>query len=375
MASIGGLVGLIVVALTMSQGHHANHGHGAEAGSAHFLETVMALALESAPALVVAYVLAGLIGVVITPARARWLDGGSAASQSFRGVVFGLPLPVCSCAVLPLYETLVRRGVPATAAMGFLIATPEIGLDAVLLSFPLLGLEMTLARVGAAFVIALLVAWWVGRLVTRPDAGLEAEGPDAARPPFSRRLAAGLRFGLVELFDHTMPWILAGLLIAALAEPLLSHELLQQLPASLQVPLFALIGIPMYVCASGATPVAAILIFNGVSPGAALAFLLAGPATNITTFGILARLHGRRVAMVFGALVTLAATGAGWAVDAMGLEVKSGLDGHAHGDGSLLQWVSLALLGGLFAMSLLRQGPRGVVAQVTDPMREAHGHD
>jgi len=361
--SIGGLLGLGTVAFALSHGHDHSSGGGTV-----FLETALALALESAPALLLAYLLAGVIGVAITPARARWLDGGSSASQSLRGVVFGLPLPICSCGVLPLYETLVKRGVPATAAMGFLIATPELGIDAIILSFPLLGVDLTVARLAAAFAIAMLVALFVGRMVKRPEVVPADDTPRGERPPLKERLVEGLRFGLVELFDHTMPWIVVGLLIAALAQPILAQPWLQALPASVQVPLFALIGIPLYVCASGATPIAAILVYNGVSPGAALAFLLAGPATNVTTFGILAQLHGKRVAVLFGAAVTAAAVAAGWMIDGFGVAAATGVDIHAHEVGTVLEWLCLSALGLLFAASVLRQGPRGVVQQVTDPM-------
>ena len=139
------------------------------------------------------------------------------------------------------------------------------------------------------------------------------------------------------------------------------------MPTVLQLPLFALIGIPLYVCASGATPIAAIAIHKGISPGAGLAFLLAGPATNITTFGILSRIHGKRVAVAFGVVVTMGAIAAGLAVDLLAIEVLANLHQHDHHEGSLLQWGALTALAALFVVSLFRQGPRGVVGQITSP--------
>ena len=364
-SAVGGVAGLGVVVAAL----RTSHDHASAAGGSNVIDTFVTLALQSAPALLIAYLLAGAIGLVITPARASWLKRGAPTSQALRGVVFGLPLPICSCGVLPLYQTLIRRGVPATAALGFLIATPELGLDALLLSLPLLGAEMTLARLVAAFAVAMFVALVVGRLATANEPEQSDDDPDQ-RGTLSERLVAGLRFGLVELFDRTMPWILVGLLIAAIAEPLLGHQLLQQVPSWLQVPLFALIGIPLYVCASGATPVAAIAIYQGVSPGAALAFLLAGPATNMTTFGILSRLHGRRVAALVGITVTGGAIAVGWMVDRLALDVLHNLQPHDHGDANLLQWLSLGALALLALASLFRQGPRGMVTQITSPIHE-----
>jgi hypothetical protein len=215
----------------------------------------------------------------------------------------------------------------------------------------------------------MIVAIVVGRLVPSPETK-ESPNVEKEQLPFSDRLKSGLRFGFVELFDHTMPWILLGLLIAGLAEPLLGHEQLRNLPTELQVPLFALIGIPVYVCASGATPIAAVAIYQGISPGAALAFLLAGPATNITTFGILTQLHSKKVAIGFGLAVMGCAVSAGLVIDQMTLETVSSEHQHAHAHGSLLQWLSLAGLGLLLMGSLFRQGPRGLMEQVTHPIDE-----
>ena len=124
----------------------------------------------------------------------------------------------------------------------------------------------------------------------------------------------------------------------------------------------------MYVCASGATPIAAIAIFNGVSPGAALAFLLAGPATNVTTFGVLSSLHSKKTAISFGVLVTGLAMLAGWSIDWFALQSTEVLYAQAHDSHSILGLLSLILLAIMFLGSIFRQGPRGVLEQITSPM-------
>ena len=335
-----------------------------------FLRTLGVLLLESAPALLLGYALAGLVPFLLTASRAAALGRGSRLSQSLKGVAFGLPLPVCSCGVLPLYESLIRRGAPPVAAMAFFVATPELGLDAVLLSVPLLGTSLTVARVVAAFLVAVIVAHLVGRHATasKGTGGPIAEVP--ADQPLGQRIRSGLRFGFVELFDHTMPWIALGLIIAAAAEPLLSHGSIASIPTALQVPLAALIGVPVYVCASGATPIAALAIHKGLSTGAAMAFLIAGPATNVTTFGVLARLHGRRVALLFGVSVTALAVIAGWTIDLIGVSAVPVLEGHAAVDahGSWFSVTAVVVLSVLVVASLVRQGPRGAIQQILDPI-------
>ena len=167
-----------------------------------FLQTLSVLLVESAPALLLGYALAGVVPFILTASRTAALGRGSRLMQSLRGVAFGLPLPVCSCGVLPLYESLIRRGAPAVAAMAFFVATPELGLDAVLLSVPLLGTSLTVARVIAAFVVAVLVALLVGWRATTPFEHTTQASEAVNEQPISQRVRAGLRFGFVEVFDH-----------------------------------------------------------------------------------------------------------------------------------------------------------------------------
>jgi uncharacterized membrane protein YraQ (UPF0718 family) len=335
-----------------------------------FTQTLGVLVLESAPALLLGYGLAGVIPFVLTPRRTSSLARGGKLAQSLRGVAFGLPLPVCSCGVLPLYESLIRRGAPPAAAMAFFVATPELGLDAVLLSVPLLGSSLTVARVLSAFAVALLVALLVGG---RPQSSVlvDREPTSASVGESWRvRLRAGLWFGFVEVFDHTMPWIALGLVVAAMAEPMLSHGAIGSISPVLQVPVAALIGVPIYVCASGATPVAALALHKGMSAGAAIAFLIAGPATNVTTFGVLARLHGRRTAVRFGIAVTALAVLVGWGIDALGVTAAPVLEAHPNVEahGSWFAWLCVAALAALSGASLFRQGPRGALGQILEPI-------
>ena len=106
---------------------------------------------------------------------------------------------------------------------------------------------------------------------------------------------------------------------------------------------------------------------QGISPGAALAFLLAGPATNTTTFGLLSRLHGRRTAILVGVVITGGAVLAGWAVDLLRPVTPGLLEQEQHVDHSPLAWLSLAVLGALALASAWRQGPRGMLEQVRSP--------
>jgi uncharacterized membrane protein YraQ (UPF0718 family) len=370
-AGVGGLCALGLLGLFWSD--LLPPGRGGEAGMA---RTFLLLALESAPALLIAYSTAGLVGVFLPHAGVAWMRRGPALMQAVRGVAFGLPLPLCSCGVLPVYRSLIARGAPAVAAMAFLVAAPELGIDAVLLSFPLLGLRLTLARLLCATLVALCVGVLVGR--TTGSAEPDGRAPALPAPPagtLGQRVRAALQLGLVETVDHTGPWIVLGLAIAAAIEPLVRPEWLTRLPAGWDVPLFALLGMPMYVCASAATPLVAVLVHKGISPGAAMAFLLVGPATNVTTLGILAQLHGRRVAAWFALVIAMVAMLLGWLTNF----VVGDLPGYpfhvGHQHTGPLHPLCLGVLILLLGASFVRQGPRGFLAQLSSMGEDADGHD
>lgn len=385
---IGGLCGGLVM-WTLTLGHDHPHGetHGPGGPGAVFAT----LALQSAPALVLGYLAVGLSQSFLPADWAGRIMGGRPLQQALRGVAVGLPLPVCSCGVLPIYRDLVRKGASLAGGIAFLVATPELEIAAVLLSVRLLGPDVTIARVLSAGILALLVALIadrVGRRVTAQGGAVPASG--ATAPAASERagaapgsvaasqgrLARALRSGFVDAVDDTGSWLLAGLGLAAILTPYLDPSLLRSLPAGLDVPIAALLGLPLYVCASGSTPLAAVLIAQGVSPGAAIAFLLTGPASNVTTYGVLSSMHGRRLALAFAASMLLFATLLGYGVNALtpnAAHVVS-VDPHDH-RASVLEVVCLIVLAGAFLLFALRVGVRGMLARLFMAHADDHGHE
>lgn len=331
-------------------------------------EIFFVLAKESAPALVIGYVIAGLIEPFMPAKAVHWMKRGGHLSQSLRGMAFGLPLPVCSCGVVPIYRGLIKQGLPLSAAIAFFVATPELGIDAFLLSVPLLGSHMAFIRLAAAAIVALIIGWVIGILYDKKTVSGEEIIPENKfyHLKFLDKLKFGFKTGLEDVVDHTAPWIIVGLSIAAIAEPLLSETtFFTSLPNFLQIVFFASLGMPIYVCASGATPIVAILLATGISPGAALAFLLTGPATNVTTFAVLAKLHGRKVAFTFALAMAVLAVLAGlvvnWIHPTLNQNLKLGL--HEHGSNPV-QTAALILICVIYAASILRRGPRYLINQI-----------
>lgn len=360
----GALLGIGLMAVFLS-GEESVHG----SINLPIFRTFLGLALRSAPALLLAYLVAGFMSSFLSQSSIRWMNKGANWTQALRGMSLGLPFPICSCGVVPLYRTLVQRGAPATAAMAFLISTPELGLDAVLMSIPLLGTQMTVARVLAAAVVAFAVGWIVGGPMTR-SSNLESESqerlPVDEGKTCGQKVSQALKVGLGEIVDHTGPWILLGLTLAAIAESFLQPGRLSALPSSFEVILFTLLGLPTYVCASSATPFVAVLLAKGVSPGAALAFLLTGPATNVTTFGVLGKLHSRRIALKFSLSIVLLSAGLGYLTNALLPQFESvTLSGRTVESASLLELLCLICLAFLYAWSLLRRGIRKFVGEIS----------
>lgn len=359
-ASVGGAV-LAVMVLWLVIHDHFPHGQGRIEPSQVFIE----LAAESAPALLLAYFLVGLCQVYMPPGWLQRITKGTPLTQALRGVAVGLPLPVCSCGVVPIYRQLVQQGASLGAAIAFLVATPELEIAAVLLTWSLMGGKVALMRVGMAAALALGIGLLVGRLGPRqPPAGGDSAMPEPVRGSFGQRLWQAARFGYGPAVDNTASWILIGLLLSALMMPFVSREWIAALPDGVDVPAAALLGLPLYVCATGSTPLAAMFLVMGLSPGAVLAFLLTGPATNITTFLMLARLHGARVAWGFAAAMLCGAVGLGYLANWLLPNVAVHAFDAGDAEPGTLQLLAMIGLGALFVVSLLRQGVRPFIEQL-----------
>jgi len=367
LSGIGALLAVVMLwAMTLV------HPEAEHAGAMHSDLTLTTLALEVAPVLLLAYLLAGAL-YASRPSPA-WLVRGGAFSQTLRATLLGMSLPPYSCEALPLYRSMLARGGAVAAAVALIVAERAIGLDAALLSIPLLGPRVAAVRIAGVVLVAALVGVAVGLFATRHcDHEKEHEhhhAPAPQDPPLARA-----RFGFLQTLDHAGPWMVVGLAAAALLEPLLPPGSLAELPRGLDVALMALLGLPAYFCAAAITPVAALLLHKGLSAGAALALLITGPGMSLTSLSLLSRMHGRRAAVVFALSMLATAVGAGYALDLLVPASTFPLHELAHEPPGWLHRGCLGILGLLFVGSLLRNGPRGLVLQILPPhLHVEHDH-
>ncbi len=343
-----------------------------------FIESLGPLFVETAPSMLVGLLAAGAVQTFAPRQVAAWLNGGNALSQALRGILFGVPLPLCSCGVLPLVRRLLAARVPVAAVAAFAAGTPELDVGGAVFSFRLLGAPLAIARIASGFVVAVAVALavaWSTRGVSmrhtlrpappgsmlRPTTPWSAtpHEPDGAPPEAHPRALSALSQALGPTLDHVAAWYVMGLALAAAFEAAVDHSVIASLGAPLDVVVASLAAVPLYMCAQGATPFAAVMVHKGASLGAALAFVLVAPGTNLPVLAAFRRSLGNRAAMAFAVSSLATACCAGLVVNAAvpssSVPEMHHLVAHEHAAWEL---ACAAALGVLLLRSLARMGPR-----------------
>ncbi len=298
------------------------------------LREAWALLLESSVYVLFGLLISGLLRVFLSPHTVATHLGKGRFRSVFKAALLGIPLPLCSCGVLPAAAGLRKQGANRGATSAFLISTPESGVDSIAITWALLDPIMTVARPVAAFTTATAAG------ITENLFGADRENneiiPDLRCPvdaccdgkdcppeeharhhTFFEKILAGLRFALTDVWGDIASWFFVGLLLAGAITALVPEEVMGRFLGGgvTSMLLMLAVGIPLYVCATASTPIAAALILKGVSPGAALVFLLAGPATNVTSLTVLVGVLGKRATVIYLAMIALFAVLFGLAVD------------------------------------------------------------
>ncbi|MBD5163939.1 MAG: SO_0444 family Cu/Zn efflux transporter [Bacteroidales bacterium] len=276
---------------------------------------------EMSPYVLLGFLIAGIMHAFVSRRTfARHLSG-----KGFKSVLtsaaIGIPLPLCSCGVLPTAIAMRRNGASRAASTSFLISTPQTGVDSIAATWSLLGTAFAVIRPVAALVTALFGGVAVGR--TESDEAPEAEActvvaEDEELPRgFWNKCKAALRYGYIDLVGSIGSWLVIGLIIAALITVYVPADFFSFLGGWPILSMIAvlLIAVPMYVCATGSIPIAMSLMLKGLSPGTALVLLMAGPAANFASFTLISREMGRKAAIVYLASIVAGALAFGLAID------------------------------------------------------------
>jgi uncharacterized membrane protein YraQ (UPF0718 family) len=281
------------------------------------------LLLESSIYILFGLIVSGLFRSLLNPQAVAHHLGTGRFSSVFKAALLGIPIPLCSCGVLPAAASLKKQGANNGATTAFLISTPESGADSIAITYALLDPIMTILRPVVAFVTA-FAAGITENLLAKPtdrtpvpDLSCPVDGccdgtdcpPEAHKQhhTFFEKTVAGLKYAFTEVWGDLAGLFMIGLVLAGLITALIPDDIFTRyLGGGLPTMLIMLAaGIPLYICATASTPIAAALILKGVSPGAALVFLIAGPATNITSLTVLFGLLGKRAAVIYLAAIAL----------------------------------------------------------------------
>ncbi len=278
------------------------------------------LLVQAAPYMVFGLVVGGLLKVFLSPEYVARHLGSGRFSSVVKAALLGIPIPLCSCGVLPAAATLKKQGANKGATAAFLISTPESGVDSISITYALLDPIMTVARPVSAFVSAMVAGISIN-LLQKPESHPEPASPATAaqsscdclgscsipvekkekQPGILSNLGTGLRYAATDIWGDIAGWFFVGLLAAGFITVLIPDEVITSyLGGGLRSMLLMLcLGIPLYICATASTPIAAAFILKGVSPGTALVFLLVGPATNITSLSVLFGILGKKSTTIY----------------------------------------------------------------------------
>ena len=339
------------------------------------LENFIELFLDSAPWLLLGLLLAGILNSFVPMSWMHKQLGGSGSKPIFKAALFGAPLPLCSCGVIPAAVGLRRAGASKSATTSFLVSTPETGIDSISVSYAMLGPFMAVVRPVAAISSAIVAGLLVGRdkeesVINNPanspvscssakvkvssccesddvkkvspqkttsccssekesikNEAIQTETSDSCcseehtpenqkAMSFKQKLFSGLKFSSTNLVKDISLWLIIGLFFAALIQTYLPASFLETWGSGIFAMLImVLISIPMYICATASTPIAAALLLSGISPGAVLVFMMAGPATNIATLGVVYKELGSRSLVGYLTGVLGGALFFGWLTD------------------------------------------------------------
>lgn len=337
-----------------------------------YFDELWFLLLEMAPWLLLGLIFAGLLKVYFPQKHIDKYLGKSNFKSSVNASLLGVPMPLCSCGVIPTGISFFKNGASKGATNSFLISTPQTGVDSIFATYSMLGWPFAVLRPIVAFVTGV-----VGGAVTNV---LIKEKPVKPASPFANfkidtavlgktdktcdddscgcnesktedkrhSLVRAADYAFVELLQDIAKWLILGFFVAALISVALPDDFFSSFKGLGLIEILVVLAasVPIYVCATGSIPIAAVLLMKGVSPGAALVFLMAGPATNVATIAVLGKTMGRKSltiylsTIIFGAIIFGLLTN--WLIPTDWILSKVM---HIHGDGSehemLPKWLQL----------------------------------
>ena len=350
-----------------------------------FVWQFVTLFSEMAPFLLLGFLLAGILHVWVP----NHLYVPKISKTNFKSVLwsalFGIPLPICSCGVIPTSIALRKEGASKGASVSFLISTPATGVDSILATYSLLGGPFAILRPVAAFVTAMLGGLFTNVVTKKePETGVAVVGEthephhehehcdcdgdhcscgqdhdeDHSKKSFVQKVRETLEYGFVNMIGDVSKWLIIGLLLGALIAAFVPDDFflfLHEYPLLCMVVVLVL-AMPMYTCATGSIPLALALVEKGITPGAALVLLMAGPATSIASMLVVGKAFGKRTLAAYLTSIALGALFFGFIIDTFYMDTflasmlpHASAECHGHGALGVLDYICA----GLFALLIV----------------------
>lgn len=314
-----------------------------------FFNELWVLVLEMSPYLILGFIIAGFLSATISSKVVEDNLGGSGISPIVKASIFGIPLPLCSCGVIPVATSLYKHGASRGATTSFLISTPQTGVDSVLVTYSLLGPIFTIFRPIVALITGVVGGFWVETAVkeSHNTSQLPSEVLDKNKSKFRQII----EYGFVSLPQDIGKPLIVGIVIASVISMVVPDDFFASYFGnsffSLVITMFA--GIPIYVCATASVPIALALIVKGVSPGAAFVFLMTGPATNAATISTIWKVLGKKTASIYLATVAICSLIAGVILNSFSSDINAYI--HHHNHWMMPIWIQQ--LSGIFLIAII----------------------
>ena len=270
-----------------------------------FGSELLFLVSEMAPYLLLGFFFAGLLKAFFPVDRISKYLGRNKFGSAVNAAILGVPMPLCSCGVIPTGISFFRNGATKGATTSFLISTPQTGVDSILATYSLLGLPLAIIRPLVAFLTGILGGGLSHTLDkeqwSETKKSITEEKDSIKNLKLAGRLKIVMTYGFGELVEDIFKWLVIGLMAAALLSVLIPDSFFTSFIGNpwLEMTMVLLASIPLYVCATGSIPIAAVFLLKGLSPGAALVFLMAGPATNVATMTVIGNSMGRKALLIY----------------------------------------------------------------------------
>ena len=299
-----------------------------------FLREMWGLCLEMAPYLLLGMLVSGLISIFIDSSFIFKHIGQKNAGSVLKSTLFGIPLPLCSCGVIPVAATLRESGASKGATVSFLVSTPQTGVDSIFLTYGMLGPMFALFRPLAA----LASGFFSGIVINNFDHDMhhhlsESDNDPKTKDSLHKRIISGVKYGFLTLPADIVIPLTQGLVVAAAIAILIPPQFIAEHFSSsnlIQYTMMLAVSLPIYVCATASIPIAVALMAKGITPGAAFIFLMAGPATNASSIAVIKNILGKRTLYHYLVLIAFTAISFGYILDNFLTITLPDMSSHTH---------------------------------------------